>query len=116
MKLNHIFPILALFGAACAPGFAQEQKMPPPPLLGKAQVLPADASLAEAEVRRVDKANLRITLKHGEIRSLDMPPMTMVFHVGNAALLDRIKVGDRIQFKAVNESGKYTVTEIRPLS
>ncbi|MDO8279738.1 MAG: copper-binding protein [Burkholderiaceae bacterium] len=116
MKLKHILSILALFGAACAPGVAQEQKMPPPPLVGKAAGLPVDADLAEAEVRRVDKANLRITLRHGEIKSLDMPPMTMVFHVGNAALLSQVKVGDKIRFKAVNEAGKYTVTEIRPLS
>lgn len=114
MKFPHMLSILALMGAVCIPAAAQEQKMPMPAQAGAAAGAPTDADFAEAEVRRVDKAGSRITLRHGEIRNLDMPPMTMVFQVGNAALLDRVKVGDRIRFKAVNDAGKYTVTDIRP--
>jgi Cu(I)/Ag(I) efflux system periplasmic protein CusF len=69
--------------------------------------------LADAEVRKVDKEGARVTLKHGEIKSLDMPPMTMVFHVKDKAMLDQLKAGDKVRFKAVNEAGKYTVTDIR---
>lgn len=69
--------------------------------------------MSEAEVRKVDKDAARITLKHGEIKNLDMPPMTMVFHVKDKAVLDTLKAGDKIRFRAVNESGKYTVTEIQ---
>ena len=49
----------------------------------------AQAPLAEGEVRRVDKEGARVTIKHGEIRNLDMPPMTMVFQVRDKALLDQ---------------------------
>lgn len=70
------------------------------------------ADLTEAEVRKVDKENKKVTLKHGQIRNLDMPPMTMVFNVNDAALLDKVKAGDKIQFRAANEAGKFTVTEI----
>ncbi len=69
--------------------------------------------LSDAEVRKVDKDAAKITLKHGEIKNLDMPPMTMVFHVKDKAALDTLKAGDRIRFRAVNEAGKYTVTEIQ---
>ena len=70
------------------------------------------ADLSEAEVRKVDKENRKVTLKHGEIRNLDMPPMTMVFNVNDNKLLDQVKAGDRIHFRAANEGGKFTVTEI----
>jgi Cu/Ag efflux protein CusF len=69
--------------------------------------------MADAEVRKVDKDAAKITLKHGEIKSLEMPPMTMVFNVKDKAMLDRVKAGDKVRFKVVNEAGKYTVTEIQ---
>jgi Cu/Ag efflux protein CusF len=71
------------------------------------------AEMAEGEVRKVDLAAAKVTLKHGEIKSLDMPPMTMVFNVRDKAALETIKPGDKVKFKAVNEAGKYTVTEIQ---
>ncbi|MGD9835614.1 MAG: copper-binding protein, partial [Piscinibacter sp.] len=52
-------------------------------------------------------------LKHGEIRNLDMPPMTMVFTVKDKAMLDPIKPGDKVKFKAAKEGGTYIVTEIQ---
>jgi len=73
----------------------------------------AAAATAEGEVRKVDKEAGKLTLKHGEIKSLDMPPMTMVFNVRDKAVLDRLKAGDKVRFKAVNEAGKYIVTDIQ---
>ncbi|MBK8743105.1 MAG: copper-binding protein [Betaproteobacteria bacterium] len=43
-----------------------------------------------------------------------MPPMTMVFQVKNKALLDTVKTGDKVRFKAISENGKLFVTEIHP--
>ena len=82
----------------------------------QAQSAPATAQAAdytEAEVRKVDKDNKKITLKHGEIKNLDMPPMTMVFQLNDVTALDRLKAGDKVRFKAANDGGKYTVTEIQ---
>ncbi len=64
------------------------------------------------EVRKVDKDARKITLRHGAIKQLDMPPMTMVFHVKEPALLDKVKAGDQVKFKAENVGGTLTVTEI----
>ena len=75
-----------------------------------AQALP----LAEGEVRRVDKAGGKISLKHGEIKNLDMPPMSMVFQVSDKALLDKVKVGDKVNFTASQVNGDYTVMSIEP--
>lgn len=75
----------------------------------------ASAEWAEAEVRRIDAANGRVTLRHGPIRSLDMPPMTMVFQVSEATLLGNIKAGDKVRFSAEKIGGAYTVTAIEVL-
>ena len=74
-----------------------------------------DASyMTDAEVRKVDMAQGKVTLKHGEIKNLDMPPMTMVFTVTDKAMLDGVKPGDKVKFKAANESGKMMVVEMAP--
>jgi Cu/Ag efflux protein CusF len=74
---------------------------------------PAPSRLTDAEVRKVDKEAGKITLKHGEIKNLDMPPMTMVFRVKEASLLDKAKAGDRIRFAAEKIDGNLVVTEIQ---
>lgn len=73
----------------------------------------AQAPMAEGEVRKVDKAAGKITLRHGEIKSLDMPPMTMVFEVKDRAWLDKVKAGDKVKFTAAKEGGQYVVTDLQ---
>lgn len=70
--------------------------------------------LTDGEVRKVDKDARKITLKHGEIRNLDMPPMTMVFRVEDPAMLESVKAGDKVMFRAEKEGGQYVVTRIQP--
>ena len=70
------------------------------------------ASMTEGEVRKIDKEAKKITLKHGDIKNLDMPGMTMVFQVKDAALLDKVKAGDKVRFVAANPGGKLTITQI----
>jgi Cu(I)/Ag(I) efflux system protein CusF len=70
------------------------------------------AALTEGEVRKVDLDAKKITIKHGPIANLDMPPMTMVFQVQEAAMLDQVKAGDRIRFSAEKVGGQYVVTRI----
>ena len=70
--------------------------------------------LTDGEVRKVDKAAGKLTLKHGEIKNLEMPPMTMIFVVKDKALLDRVKAGDKVRFKAVSEGGRIVITELKP--
>ena len=67
---------------------------------------------AEGEVRRIDKEQKKLTIRHGPIANLDMPAMTMVFQVQDAAVLDQVKVGDKIRFNAEKVGGSYTVTRV----
>ena len=74
----------------------------------------AAADMTDGEVRKIDMEGSKITLKHADIKSLDMPGMTMVFVVKDKAMLDKLKTGDKVKFKAINDAGKFTVTEIQP--
>lgn len=69
------------------------------------------AAFAEGEVKKVDKSAGKVTIKHGPLASLDMPAMTMVFRVKDPAMLDQLKAGDNIRFRADKVEGAYTVTE-----
>jgi Cu(I)/Ag(I) efflux system periplasmic protein CusF len=66
--------------------------------------------MAEAEVRKVDKDAKKVTLKHGPIKNLDMPGMTMVFQVRDAALFDKLVVGEKIMFTAEQLQGAFVMT------
>jgi len=73
----------------------------------------AMAEWASGEIRRLDPENKRLTIKHGEIPSLDMPPMTMVFYVSDVALLNGLRVADQIEFRAAVDGKRNMVTAIR---
>ncbi|MDC8758184.1 copper-binding protein [Janthinobacterium fluminis] len=79
---------------------------------GKAAPDAAAAPRSEGEVRKVDKAAGKITLRHGELKNLGMPPMTMVFRAAEPAMLERVKPGDKVSFVAQKVEGIFTVTEI----
>ena len=75
----------------------------------------AAADMTDGEIRKVDKDSKKITIKHGEIKNLDMPPMTMVSQVKDSAMIETLKVGDKIRFKAVSEKGAFVVSELMPM-
>ncbi|WP_374685090.1 copper-binding protein [Rhizobacter sp. J219] len=70
------------------------------------------ASWADGEVRKVDTETKKLTLKHGEIKNLDMPGMTMVFQVKDPAMLQQVKPGDKVRFTAEKINGAFTVTTL----
>jgi Cu(I)/Ag(I) efflux system protein CusF len=65
-------------------------------------------------VRKVDKDAKKITIRHGPLANLDMPPMTMVFQVKEPAMLEHVKAGDRVKLQAEKVGGAFTVTKIEP--
>ena len=68
--------------------------------------------LSEGEVRKIDKEQGKVTIKHGEIKNLDMPPMTMVFRAQPPGLLEKVQVGDKVRFQAEKIGSTYTVTAL----
>jgi Cu(I)/Ag(I) efflux system protein CusF len=83
---------------------------------GAAQAQPASsAEMTEGEVRKVDKDNKKITIKHAPLKSLDMPGMTMAFGVKDDTVLDKVQPGEKVQFQAEKIDGKFVVTAIEAL-
>ena len=72
----------------------------------------AQSPTVAGEVIKIDEKGGRITLKHGEIRHLDMPAMTMSWRVRSPSLLEGLKSGDRVRFVAEKIDGQFTVTQI----
>lgn len=73
------------------------------------------ASMTDGEVRKVDKEAGKVTIKHGDIKNLDMPGMTMIFTAKDKAMLDKVQAGDKVKFAVINDGGKLVVTEIQPV-
>jgi uncharacterized cupredoxin-like copper-binding protein/Cu/Ag efflux protein CusF len=72
---------------------------------------------ARGQVRRIDLNAKKITLKHGFIATLGMDPMTMVFQMRDAEVLQTaqsLKPGDAVEFVAAYDKGVYLVTQIKP--
>lgn len=82
------------------------------PLSGQA-IASNHQPMTEAEVRKVDTDAKKITLRHGPITNLGMPPMTMVFQVKDPAMLEQVKAGDQVLFEAEKAGGAYVITSIR---
>ena len=75
----------------------------------------AQGAMANGEVKKIDEAAGKITLKHGPIKNLDMQDesMTMVFRVQDPAMLKTVKVGDKVKFDADRVNGQITVTTLQ---
>lgn len=110
--MKRFAPVFAAILLAAAPAFGADGHSAHHPAGDK--VAAAAEPLSEGEVRKVDKDAGKVTIKHGPLANLDMPPMTMVFRVKEPAMLDQVKAGDAIRFKAEKIGGNYTVTELQP--
>jgi Cu/Ag efflux protein CusF len=73
----------------------------------------AAADMTEGEIKKVDKDNKKLTIKHGDLKNLDMPGMTMVFQVRDPAFVEQVKAGDKIRFKAEKGASGFVVTELQ---
>ena len=84
-----------------------------PPKQATSPAAPLTPDLVDGEVRKVDKDAKKITLKNADIPNLEMPAMTMVFQVKDPTMLDTVKVGDKVRFKAQKTGGAFVVTELQ---
>lgn len=71
--------------------------------------------MVEGEVKKVNKETEKITIRHGELKDLGMPGMTMAFRVKDPAMLDQVKAGDKINFVASRVGGQLTVVQLEVL-
>ncbi len=111
-NIKHILAISALAMGTALPmsGIAQTMMMDQ----GKMGMSQA-GSMTDGEVRKVDRETGKVTIKHGDIKHLDMPGMTMVFTAKDKGLLANLKPGDKVRFMVVNEGGKMVITDLQPV-
>jgi Cu/Ag efflux protein CusF len=67
----------------------------------------------DGEVRKIEKEAGKLTLRHGEVKNLDMRAMTMAWKLKDPAMLDNLKVGDKILFTAEKLNGQFTITGVK---
>lgn len=73
----------------------------------------AASALSEGEITRWDPRTLKLTLRHGELKNLGMPPMTMVFRVQDASVVGTLQPGDKVRFDAQRVNGVFHVTRLQ---
>ena len=71
------------------------------------------ADWTAGEIRKLDKSTGKLTIRHEDIKSLNMPAMTMVFTAKDEKMIDGFKVGDKIQFIVIQEQGKLVLTDLK---
>ena len=114
-KLNTLLLVSTLLAGAASAHAASHAGAPVATDAKKETPMAAPADMADGEIRKIDTDNKKITIKHGEIKNLDMPGMTMVFQVKDVALLGKAKAGDKIRFKAEKSGSNFVVTDIQPV-
>lgn len=105
--MKFLLPLAALL--ALPPAYADDTHHTAAPAAEAAQ------PFAEGTVKKVDKAAGKLTIAHGPLANLDMPPMTMVFKAGDPAMLEKVQAGDKIRFIAERRSGTFVVKTLEPI-
>ncbi|CAN7271474.1 copper-binding protein [Trinickia sp. LjRoot230] len=80
---------------------------------GAKQSADATNSLSHGEIKKIDTAAGKLTIKHGPLENLGMDAMTMVFQAQDPAMLSQVKVGDKIDFVAEEVNGALTVVKLQ---
>ncbi|AJX85213.1 copper-binding protein [Burkholderia pseudomallei] len=80
---------------------------------GAPQAGAAHVGMSHGEVKKVDTAAGKLTIKHGPLENLGMGAMTMVFKVKDPAMLSQVKAGDTIDFVADEVDGALTVVKLQ---
>ena len=111
--MKHSILAFALTALLLPPALAQQK--PEDHAAHHPAAVASAAEMADGEVRKVDKEAKKLTIKHGEIKSIDMPPMTMVFQVRDGVAIEKLKAGDKIRFTAEKSATGYVVTDISPV-
>ena len=114
--IHATFTALCLSAALATPAMAQDHSAHASHGDATSSPKPADQIevLTAGEVTRVDACTGKLTIRHEEIKNLDMPAMTMVFTLADSAQPASFKVGDKVLFHAEDQNGALIITRIQP--
>ena len=102
----------ALAGVFAVPAFAGDEmagmNMPAP----SGSKMSPKTALTDAEVRKVDPETGMVTLKHGALENVGMPPMTMAFKAKDVAMVKQVHEGDKVKVRIENVNGALTIVKM----
>lgn len=114
MKPIHAFAAAAALTAAAGIALPAAAQMSHAHGAMPAPMASSQSATGAGEVRKIDLASRKVTLKHDAMKDMDMPAMTMVYPVADASVLRNVKVGDKVRFRAAVADGKTTITQMQP--
>jgi len=112
MTRSSILIAVSIFGAATAFQAGANDSHMHHAMSGAKPAAAASAAWTAGEVRSIDKAAGKLTIRHGAMPKFDMPPMTMAYRVKDKAMLDHLKPGDKIKFDVDGVGGEFTVLQL----
>ncbi|MEZ2307228.1 copper-binding protein [Paraburkholderia sp. RCC_158] len=107
---------VALAAIVAAPAFAGDDMAGMNMSRPSASKMSSNAALTDAEVRKVDAATGMVTLKHGALENVGMPPMTMAFKTKDAAMVKQVHEGDKVKVRVENVNGTLTIVKLEKQS
>ncbi len=72
-----------------------------------------DGHAASGLVKKIEREPARVAIQHGPVQTLGWPGMTMDFGVRDATILDRLQVGQRIDFEFVQDGRRYLIVRVK---
>lgn len=103
---------VALGAIVAAPAFAGDDMAGMNMSRPSASTASSNTALTDAEVRKVDSATGMVTLKHGALTNVGMPPMTMTFKAKDAAMVKQVHEGDKVKVRVENVNGEMTIVKL----
>ena len=70
-------------------------------------------AFTDGEIRKINKETRKVTIRHGAITNLGMPPMTMGYSVKNKGQLADLQPMQRVEFQVTYDGNDYSITEIK---
>ncbi|QXZ08413.1 copper-binding protein [Comamonas sp. Y33R10-2] len=108
--MKKLLPIIGLSAALTCPAFAQNHS---DHSTHSATQSSAQQVMTAGEITRIDTRSGQLTIRHEEIKNLDMPAMTMVFVLTDSAKPADFKKGDKVLFHAEEKEGVLLITHIQ---
>ena len=82
-------------------------------LISATSAFAEEVTWTKGEVVKVVLAQSKVTVKHEEIKNLDMPSMTMVFFAPEKSVIEGLKKGDKKEFEFGDMNGRMVVKQVK---
>jgi Cu(I)/Ag(I) efflux system protein CusF len=111
MKDFRLIMLFAAIGAGSA--FAHHESGGQHSMQAQAPAAGQKSSKGTGLIQQIDRDKGVITIKHGPLQGLNMPPMTMSFLVKDKAMLSSLQPLQKVEFELTFDGRQYLITSIK---